>query len=381
MLFGLSPFDIAGIIIFFLLILILPRLIRMRLISSATKATAELEGMVGESKKILVKISKEKGKSESDPLPSIENYLEFFVVPPVNMDPQGIVPKLEKILEMSETRFQFMAESIAPQADDEWQASIIMTLKSTLALNGVAKMVRHNLELARKTGNFQILLMLQMSLPLIMRIVKAQFEGIESFSQEKPIGDGLGPLVAGMLLDDLVEKDLKEQDELVVGRKELEGREILISRAKGPGGRVGKVGKTITSIIEEENIKRIITVDAALKMEGEETGKVAEGIGVAIGGPGVDKWIVEEEMMKKDLQIDSIIVKMSPEEAIGQMSKKILESSSKAREVLVESILRSKSGSKILVVGVGNSSGLPNIIKDYEKIKIKKEKTSDSEEG
>jgi hypothetical protein len=152
MLFGLGPLEIIGIIIVIIFILFLPRILRSRLLSSVTKVAEEVEGKGDESKKILVKLCNEKGKAESDPLPTIENYLEFFVIPPVDMDPQGIVPKLQKILEMSEDRFHYMADRVAPQADSEWQASIIMTLKSILALNSVAKMVRHNLELARKQG-------------------------------------------------------------------------------------------------------------------------------------------------------------------------------------------------------------------------------------
>ena len=34
----------------------------------------------------------------------------------------------------------------------------------------------------------------------------------------------------------------------------------------------------------------IITIDAALKLEGEDTGEVAEGIGAAIGGPGIERY-------------------------------------------------------------------------------------------
>jgi hypothetical protein len=209
--------------------------------------------------------------------------------------------------------------------------------------------------------------MLQMNLPLLLKMVNAQFEGIKSFSEGNPIGDGLGPLVAGLLLQGVEESQLEERGEMVVGCKKLEGRTVVIARAKGPGGRVGKVGKTITSLIKEKEIKMIITVDAALKMEGETTGTVAEGIGVGVGGPGVDKWIIEEEMMEHNLQIDAVIVKMSPEEAICQMNKKILESSNKALKVVSEAILRSPEGSNVLVVGVGNSNGIPNIICDLER--------------
>jgi hypothetical protein len=211
--------------------------------------------------------------------------------------------------------------------------------------------------------------------------MKAQFEGTKSFAEGKPIGDGLGPLVVGMLLKDVTEEELEERDELVVARREIEGIDVIIARAKGPGARVGKVGMAVTSLIEEENIKRIITVDAAVKLEGEESGAVAEGIGVVVGGPGVDRWIIEEELLKRDLQTDAVIVKMSPEEAIGRINQKIVEASKKAVSVVNESILRSKSGSRLLVVGVGNSCGIPNIITDPDKIDIKKNKPKADKEG
>ena len=378
--FGINLIYIVIIIFVFLLILFLPRFLRMRIISTVTRYTQELEDMVCESKIILGKLSKEKGKPDSDPTTTINNYLEFFVLPPIDLDPQGVVHKFQKILEMGENHFQQMALTIAPHADPEWQANIIMTLKSTLAINSVAKMVRHNLELARKTGNLQILLMLQMSLPMLMRIMKAQFEGTKSFADGKPIGDGLGPLVAGMILKDVTEEELEERDELIVARKEIKGIDVTIARAKGPGARIGKIGMAVTSLIKEENIKRIITVDAAVKLEGEESGSIAEGVGVVVGGPGVDRWIIEEELLKRDLQTDAVIVKMSPEEAIGQMNQKILEASKKAVSVVNKSILRSKGGSRLLVVGVGNSCGIPNIILDPEKINIKKKSKTEKED-
>jgi len=379
MLFNLGPLEIIGIIVVILFILLLPRIIRMRLISSVLRATQKLEELVNESQELLVKLCQEKGNPPRDPRELVENYMEFFVIPPVDLDPNGIVEKYRKILDLSEDQFQRMARELAPDADSEWISNIIMTLKSTLGLQGVYKMVRHNLVLAQKTGNLQILLMLQMNLPLIMRIVKAQFDGTQAFSAGKPIGDGLGPLIAGMLLKKHVE--LEERDGMIVGRREMDGRHVIIARAKGPGARVGKVGPTITSLIQEEGLKRIITVDAAVKMEGENTGSIAEGIGVVIGGPGVDKWMIEESMVKGDLEVDAVIVKMSPEEAISQMNEDILKAAKKALCVVRDSIYRSEIGSKVLVVGVGNSCGLPNIVTEPGKIDIKKLENDREKEG
>ena len=373
MFLGITPFDIIGIIVVIILIIMIPILLRMRINSSITSYTFEIENMVKESKKKLIKISVEKGNPVNDPTHAVDNFMEFFIVPPVSLDPNGVMDKFKTILDLGEERFKQMTKTIAPQADDEWKSNITMTLKATLGINGVAKMVRHNLELSKKTGNLQILLMLQMGLPMIMRLVKAEYEGVKAFSEGNPVGDGLGPLVSGMLMKDLSEDELEYVEDLVIGEKNVEGREVVIIRAKGPGARVGKIGKTVTNIMEERGIKRLITVDAAQKLEGEESGAVAEGIGVVIGGFGVDKWIIEEKMVKNELQVDAIIVKMGPEESMCQMTNKILKSSKKVIEVLENSILLSEPGTKIMVLGVGNSCGIPNTVKDISKINIKED--------
>jgi hypothetical protein len=373
MVFGLNTFDIIGILIVILLILMVPIIIRNRILSGVNKATLKLEEMVDKAENILVKISKDKGNPPEDPKESIQNFMEFFIIPPVNLDPNGIVTKIDKILDMGEERFKSMAWEMAPEADDEWKSNIIMTLKAILGISNVTKEVRHNLDLAKKTGNLQILFMLQMSMPLIMRIAKAQFEGIEAFSQGKPIGDGLGCLVVGMMMASDHPEELVEQDGIVISRKEFHDRTLVMARAKGPGARTGKIGKAISSLIDDEGIKRIITVDAAAKMEGEKTGSIAEGIGVVIGGPGVDKWIIEEKMVKEDLQFEAVIVKMSPEEAISPMKKEILDAAVKTIPIVEKTILRSPPASKILLVGVGNSCGLPNVIWNPSSIDLKKE--------
>jgi len=373
MFLGITPFDIIGIIVVIILIIMIPILLRMRINSSITSYTLEIENMVKESKKKLIKISVEKGNPVNDPTHAVDNFMEFFIVPPVSLDPNGIMDKFETILDLGEERFKQMTKTIAPQADDEWKSNITMTLKATLGINGVAKMVRHNSELSKKTGNLQILLMLQMGLPLIMRLVKAEYEGVKAFSEGNPVGDGLGPLVSGILMKDLSEDELEYVEDLVIGEKNVEGREVVVVRAKGPGARVGKIGKTVTNIMEERGIKRLITVDAAQKLEGEESGAVAEGIGVVIGGFGVDKWIIEEKMVKNELQVDAIIVKMGPEESMCQMTNKILKSSKKVIEVLENSILLSEPGTNIMVLGVGNSCGIPNTVKDISKINIKED--------
>ncbi|MCE5213634.1 MAG: DUF1512 family protein, partial [Methanobacterium sp.] len=88
----------------------------------------------------------------------------------------------------------------------------------------------------------------------------------------------------------------------------------------------------------------------------------------------------EEQMIKDDVILDAIIVKMSPEEAVSPLTKEVLEAAQKVIPVLENSILRSIEGTNILVVGVGNSCGLPNFITDTSSINIKEEIENETEE-
>lgn len=372
MIFGLGPLELAGILAFVIILFFLPKIMRIRMISSINRTVNELESIVKEAQNILIEISKEQENPLKDPEESIERFIEFFIVPPMNLDPQGLVKKFDKILELGEDRFKDMAYEIAPEVDEETKSNIIMVIKATIGLNTVTKLVKHNMEMARKTGNIRLMLSLQMSLPMLMIMVKAQFEGTESFSKGLPIGDGIGPLIAGKFLDDLNINDFDDLGDMISSTHEFEGRKLTILRAKGPGARVGPVGKIANEIIEKNNITRIISLDATTKLEGEKTGRLAEGIGVVIGGLGIEKWLIEEKATSNDIKIDAIVIKMSPEEAISQMSEEIAESSQMAIDTLKKSILRSPEGTNILIIGVGNSSGIPNIVSDLSKIEFKK---------
>ncbi|MDO9044171.1 MAG: DUF1512 family protein [Methanobacteriaceae archaeon] len=376
MIFGLGPLELAGILAFVIILFFLPKIMRIRMISSINRTVNELESIVKEAEGILIKISKEQENPLKDPEESVARFIEFFIVPPMNLDPQGLVKKFDKILELGEDRFKDMAYEITPEADEETKSNIIMVIKATIGLNAVTKLVKHNMEMARKTGNLQIMLSLQMSLPLLMRMVKAQFEGTKSFSEGQPIGDGIGPLIAGRFIDNLnsdnQESDLNDLGDMISSNNKFKGRELTILRAKGPGARVGPLGKIATEIIEKNNISRIISLDATAKLEGEKTGRVAEGVGVVIGGLGIEKWLIEEKATSNDIKIDAIVIKMSPEEAISQMSEEIAESSQMAIDILKKSIIRSPEGSNILIIGVGNSSGIPNIVSDISEIELKK---------
>lgn len=296
---------------------------------------------------------------------SIDNFAEVFSIDPVGTDPAGIMKKIEHIYTLSEKRFNYFAKTVAPKFDEESRANLVMGLSGAVSLNQIAKIVRHYVEMARKTRSLQWAMILQMQLPTIERFSKGLLKGTEALTNGWPIGDSIGSLVAANLIGDA--KVRKMEEDTLVAVRTIKGRKVFLVKARGPGGRLGKLGKTVERLVKKEKIAKIITIDAAGKLEGEKTGRIAEGIGVAIGGIGIDRSYIENIATEKEIPLDSIVVKMSQEEAIMPMKTEILNSLYKAIKIVEDTVARTEGKGNVVIVGVGNTSGIGNDRKSAQK--------------
>jgi hypothetical protein len=196
----------------------------------------------------------------------------------------------------------------------------------------------------------------QMQMPLIERIAKALLTGTEALSNGWPIGDAAGSLFAAHMIENTKTKEIEE--DVLMAKRKIKGKNVFILKARGPGGRLGKLGKAAEKIVATQKIKKIITVDAAAKLEGERTGSVAEGVGVAIGGPGVDRSYIENIATKRNIPIDTFVIKMSQEEAIMPIKKEVLDALPRVMQLVEENISETKGN--VLLIGVGNTGGVGN---------------------
>ncbi|MEK6877752.1 MAG: DUF1512 family protein, partial [Thermoproteota archaeon] len=118
-------------------------------------------------------------------------------------------------------------------------------------------------------------------------------------------------------------------------------------------------GDALERIISENKPDIIVMVDAALKLEGEESGSVAQGFGAAIGGIGTERFQIEEVATKYKIPIYSIVIKQSIKEAITLMKKEIADSAENVALQIHEIIKENtKTGQSVLVIGVGNTLGV-----------------------
>jgi hypothetical protein len=336
----------------------------MQILLTLEHSARNLEILTQKGKNFVIrKISKRPAR---EVVKKVSEFLDFFVIEPVSLDPFGIIKKIEHILTLSENRIKRFVESLTPGFNSEERANLIAGLSGAISLNQVAKIVRHYVELIKKTKNLQLAIVLQMQLPLIEKISKALLKATEAFVNGWPVGDTIGALSVA----NLIAKRAREiEEDTLVAKEKIGKREVYLIKAKGPGGRTGKLGKAVEKIVKREKIAKIITVDAALKLEGEKTGNIAEGVGVAIGGIGVDRAYIENIATKKKIPLDSIVIKMSQEEALIPMKKEILSSVPNVIEKIKASIAETKG--KIIVVGVGNTCGVGNNKKDAKKAEEK----------
>jgi len=328
------------------------------------RTAQELEMLSSRSKRVIIKeITKKPTKTMKD---SVNRFFEFFMIQPVALDPYGIVKKLDHLLQNQKDRFRYFVKQMAPKLNEEKQACIQMGLAGGITVHEIAKIVRHYVELIRKTKSIQIAMILQMQLPLIERMARAMARGTKALTKGQPIGDSLGPFVVANLIEN---KEVKEiEEDVFMAKTWMDGRQVFLLKARGPGGRIGRPGKAIEKLIKTNKIARVITIDAAAKLEGEKTGSIAEGVGVAMGGPGVERSYIEDVVVKKDIPLDSIIVKMSHEEAIEPMRKVIKDSLPEVKKAIKRSLERVKRGDKVIIAGIGNSSGVGNSKKDADKV-------------
>jgi hypothetical protein len=346
--------NIVWFLLFFVMIFFYPRLMLGQMLWKLQQTVDMLAGYTTDAKKlVLKKISKTPSKELKD---AVNNFMEFFVIEPVSLDPYGIIKKIEHLSDLYEDKLKDFAAHIAPRFDSEAKADVAMSLAGAASLHQIEKIVRHFVELIKKTKNLQLAMILQMQLPLVEKVAKALLKGTEAFANGWPVGDSIGPLVTAHLIENTRAKEL--DDETLVVKKRIKGKNVVIVRAKGPGGRLGKLGKNIDHIIRREKISRIITIDAALKLEGEKTGSIAEGVGVAIGGLGVDRSYIENISTARKIPQDTVVIKMSQEEAIMPMAAEILGALPLVKKLVEEKVAKSRD--KVIIVGVGNTTGVGN---------------------
>jgi len=299
------------------------------------------------------------GKAPTDPAQRVDQFLDYVTIMPVDIDPAGLVGKIDHVVTTNNDRVRAEVAALLGQNNPVTVSISENLLEVATSLNIIHKIVRHFYLLGKKTNSYITLIQLQMLMPMIIQEADALLNAVDSFKVGQPVGDGIGPVVVSKYMMG-AEKRVVAKD-TVMAVTEYKGRKLYVLKADGPMAYVGQPGVAMKKIIEEMGVKpsAIVMIDAALKLEGEKTGEIAEGVGAAIGGIGVEKFQIEEVATKAKVPLYAILVKQSILEAITVMRKEIAEAADKVTQVLNRVIEeKTKEGDEVVVAGIGNTLGV-----------------------
>ena len=321
------------------------------------KDISKLEEFKNDSRRKLIDYVKNTLKPKDDPIKKIDSFLEYFTIMPVDLDPNGIIPKINHLVHSREDFTRLQVRSLFSEISDLEISKVHNLLEIVTSLQLFHKITRHLYLTAKKQKNFPLILPLQMMIPFIMEEANALKHAVESMKNGQPMGDGIGPMVVGEMM--LTTSKQSAAFETVWSKSQYEGRELLLVKAEGPNATVGRPGEAIQNIIPEKKPDLIIMIDAALKLEGEDSASIAKGFGAAIGGIGTERFKIEEVATKNSIPILAIVIKQTIKEAITLMSEDIAKQAKSVRNQIHEMIEEnSKSGQTVMIVGVGNTLGI-----------------------
>ncbi|MFP3268193.1 MAG: DUF1512 domain-containing protein [Desulfurococcales archaeon] len=319
-----------------------------------------LEKMMNESQSKTASYMRNLGLEQPEKV--MEKGINYFVIEPVNIEPTDIIKRMDVLFSTREERLEGLVKEALPNAGKVERSLASTALEISAALTFVYKYVRHLLITGQKTNNWILIMQLEMVLPMIIKQAEAYSKALDVFLEGKPIGDGAGPLLVQRIVGPSA-TPIEIVKDTVYYESQIDNRKVYLIKASGPESNVGHPGFAVEELLKKlgernEKVGMIITVDAALKLEGENTGEVAEGAGAAIGDAGPEKIRIERAASINGIPLHAVIVKMGMEEAILTMKKEICDAVDVALERIKELIKKVPEGHSIIIAGIGNSVGI-----------------------
>ncbi|MHA2122959.1 MAG: DUF1512 family protein, partial [Promethearchaeota archaeon] len=114
-----------------------------------------------ECKEILVSNFKEFAdtkKTQKDLMLQLEDFITFVTIPPVSLDPYGIIPKFDHIVDIRDSRFKEEVELLAPKANSVQKYNLENLVEVTMAIDSIYRLIRHYLILGKKSKSMILLL-------------------------------------------------------------------------------------------------------------------------------------------------------------------------------------------------------------------------------
>src|SRR5919202_2385532 len=206
------------------------------ILSDISKSLNRLKTMKESARKEAIDYIKTSIKPSNDPSSKMDKFLEYFTIMPVDLDPNGIISKLNHLMTVRDERIRTEVKKFNGIMTESEASRIENIIEPTTALNMIYKIVRHFYLLGKRTTSMFVLVQLQMVMPLLLQEAEALESGIGAFRKGQPIGDGIGPMVVGKMMVGKNKKTIAK--DTVFTQSEYMQRKVYFLKAMGPGGTV-----------------------------------------------------------------------------------------------------------------------------------------------
>src|SRR6187200_1228191 len=170
------------------------------ILNDISKSLAKLKTMKEISRREAIDYIKTSVKPSIDPSEKIDNFLEYFTIMPVDLDPNGIIGKLDHVMRIKDERVRSEIKRMADEMSESHASRMENILEAATALNMIYKVVRHFYIMGKRTTSMFVLVQLQMVMPLLLQEAEALQKAISAFKKGLPIGDSIGPMVVGKMM-------------------------------------------------------------------------------------------------------------------------------------------------------------------------------------
>jgi hypothetical protein len=306
-------------------------------------------------------------------LKEIEFLLNFFHIMPNDRDPQGIMDVIERNARLGKRLMIREVKKLLPDLEytEQLQHSALLSIASELLF--LYKFFRHMLKLGWYTfmAPYQAVELRKM----FLEWKDAYMGAYDAFERGVMIGDSIGPMIVTELADNYSHKGWRLDESTDVYYCNDYINNVVFARAMEftTGDLIQFIKNRKCDDILDFN--KIITIDAGLKLLGEDTGSIAKAVGIACGGSGAERRFMEH------LGIDTIafVVKMWLTEAYGPMNEVVVDHRGKFHKfkdwikrmkLQPENIMKNKRmlikkineeidpSERTLVIGIGNAIGV-----------------------
>ena len=118
------------------------------------KAIKKLDSYSVYSKDELLKFVKNNHNSKNNFSEKIDQFLDYFTIMPVEMDPNGIVDKVHHIVRSRDDYTRLHLQSIFPDVDSQTMSKIQTLLEISTSLRLIHKIINHMFLTAKKQNNY-----------------------------------------------------------------------------------------------------------------------------------------------------------------------------------------------------------------------------------